>query len=377
QIDPVPGGNASPYDYCTGDPVNCTDLDGNWGFSFKKILNVVAKVAEVASYIPGPIGGIAAAVSAVSYAATGNWAKAAEMTITAAASLVGANTAVKAAITTVKATRAATRVGKAASAAKTAYRNTAAAAKRIFSRCNSFTPDTLVLMGDGSHKPISEITIGDQVIASDPATGESASEPVLDVIVGYGDKHLVHIFMTASDSTGGVVATAGHPFWVIGRGWINAADIQAGYQLISKDGIPHTVYSVVDYGELNSQFVYNLNVGNLHTYSVSADGIDVVAHNRTDKCELGGGKGNSPVGTIVESRGVKVWINSNDHAPLHAHVSGHGPKAKIGKNGRPINGSPELSKRQLEVIDAHRSLIRNRMRKYFKWWLKENPKGHN
>ncbi|MFH8387944.1 RHS repeat-associated core domain-containing protein [Kitasatospora sp. NPDC018058] len=28
QVDPVPGGNAGPYDYCTGDPVNCTDLDG-------------------------------------------------------------------------------------------------------------------------------------------------------------------------------------------------------------------------------------------------------------------------------------------------------------------------------------------------------------
>ena len=26
--DPVVGGNANPYDYCTGDPINCTDLDG-------------------------------------------------------------------------------------------------------------------------------------------------------------------------------------------------------------------------------------------------------------------------------------------------------------------------------------------------------------
>ncbi|MFE2914063.1 RHS repeat-associated core domain-containing protein [Kitasatospora indigofera] len=107
QIDPVPGGNASPYDYCTGDPVNCTDLDGNWGFSFKKILNVVAKVAEVASYIPGPIGSVAAVVSAVSYAATGNWAKAAEMAISVAAAAVGARAAVAAvvAVRTVKASR--------------------------------------------------------------------------------------------------------------------------------------------------------------------------------------------------------------------------------------------------------------------------------
>ncbi|MER6366482.1 ricin-type beta-trefoil lectin domain protein [Kitasatospora sp. NPDC001527] len=109
QIDPVPGGNASAYDYCTGDPVNCTDLDGNWGMPkwLKKTVEVVAKVAEVvATVVPGPIGSIAAAVSSVSYAATGNWEKAAEMTVMVAAAAVGAGVAVKAAVTTVKAARA-------------------------------------------------------------------------------------------------------------------------------------------------------------------------------------------------------------------------------------------------------------------------------
>ncbi|MET9398768.1 hypothetical protein [Kitasatospora sp. NPDC002965] len=52
------GGNAGPYDYCTGDPVNCTDLDGNWGMP-KWLRKTVEVVAEVA-YIPGPIGATAA-----------------------------------------------------------------------------------------------------------------------------------------------------------------------------------------------------------------------------------------------------------------------------------------------------------------------------
>ncbi|TQK42329.1 RHS repeat-associated protein [Streptomyces sp. SLBN-118] len=31
-VDPIPGGNANAYDYCTADPVNCYDLDGRFGW---------------------------------------------------------------------------------------------------------------------------------------------------------------------------------------------------------------------------------------------------------------------------------------------------------------------------------------------------------
>ena len=95
-VDPSPGGNATAYDYCTADPVNCTDLDGNlgWGWA-KKALKKVAKVAEVASNIPGPIGAAAAGISAGAYAATGNRGKALEMGLTAAAQMVGAGGVVK------------------------------------------------------------------------------------------------------------------------------------------------------------------------------------------------------------------------------------------------------------------------------------------
>ena len=30
QVDPVEGGSANDYDYTTADPINATDLDGNW-----------------------------------------------------------------------------------------------------------------------------------------------------------------------------------------------------------------------------------------------------------------------------------------------------------------------------------------------------------
>jgi hypothetical protein len=47
QVDPVYGGNATPYDYCSGDPVNCFDLDGKFGWG--KFFDRAATVLAVAS----------------------------------------------------------------------------------------------------------------------------------------------------------------------------------------------------------------------------------------------------------------------------------------------------------------------------------------
>ncbi|MBB5800258.1 RHS repeat-associated protein [Saccharothrix ecbatanensis] len=76
----------------------------------------------------------------------------------------------------------------------------------------------------------------------------------------------------------------------------------------------------------------------------------------------------SPVGTVVNDRGVRVQIYSNDHAPPHAHVKGGGAETRIGQNGKPLEGDPELSRRQQQVVDDHireiRNAIRRDMRRY-------------
>lgn len=134
-VDPIEGGSATAYDYCNADPVNCTDLDGKWGWSsLKKALNVVAVVASVASIIPGPIGTACALVSAGAYAATGNWKQAAIMAAGAALAFVGAGAVAVAAVGVVRVASkvaAAARVAKAtATAAKAQWAGKAVVAYR-------------------------------------------------------------------------------------------------------------------------------------------------------------------------------------------------------------------------------------------------------
>ncbi|MFB7325548.1 polymorphic toxin-type HINT domain-containing protein, partial [Streptomyces sp. NPDC056190] len=274
QTDPDPGGNANAYDYCSGDPVNCVDLDGHWGFSWKKAFRKVARVAEVASYIPGPIGNVASAVGAISYAATGNWRKAAEMSVGVAFGSAG-RVAVKA-FKAVKTIRKASRVHRTFSRARSVFRR---------SRCNSFAPDTLVLMADGKYLPIGSVQIGDYVAATDPETGQTYAEPVLDVISGYGTKHLIEIDTGNDPTIPPLQATAEHPLWVVGKGWTKAVYVKVGDRLLSPSGERVTVRVVRDLGEVEGQLVFNLNVGNVHTFTVSDGASEEVVHN-SNECPI-------------------------------------------------------------------------------------------
>ena len=70
QVDPVEGGTPNNYVYPL-DPVNDFDLSGEW--SRKSVISTVTKVATVASFIPGPIGMVAAGVAVAGNLPQGNW----------------------------------------------------------------------------------------------------------------------------------------------------------------------------------------------------------------------------------------------------------------------------------------------------------------
>ncbi|WP_285778969.1 polymorphic toxin-type HINT domain-containing protein [Microtetraspora sp. NBRC 13810] len=149
---------------------------------------------------------------------------------------------------------------------------------------NSFVPGTPVLMADGSRAPIEEVRPGDEVIATDPESGETGTRTVTATIVGEGDKHLVEVTVDTDgprgEATGRLVATGGHPFWVDSRGrWVDAAHLETGDTVLTPEGGTLPIVALREWH--TERRVHNLTVDGVHTYYVTAGGTDVLVHNAT------------------------------------------------------------------------------------------------
>uniref|UniRef100_UPI001A9DE4E7 TreTu family toxin n=1 Tax=Amycolatopsis pittospori TaxID=2749434 RepID=UPI001A9DE4E7 len=151
-------------------------------------------------------------------------------------------------------------------------------------RKNSFDPSTLVVMGDGSRKPIKDVKVGDKVLAKDPTTGRSAVRVVTDVRSHASQRTLVEVGVASGADRGSVVATDEHPFWVASeKRWSNAVDLKAGHRLETGDHRDATVTGTRSWSETRQ--VYNLTVDTDHTYYVVAGQTPVLTHN--ESCTVG------------------------------------------------------------------------------------------
>ncbi|WP_282693394.1 ricin-type beta-trefoil lectin domain protein [Streptomyces sp. CC208A] len=203
--------------------------------------------------------------------------------------------------------------------------------------CNSFVPGTMVLMADGSAKPIEKVKAGDKVLATDPATGETRVEPVTAEIKGQGLKHLIKITVDTDGKAGAktdrITATAEHPFWVPELGqWVDATDLEPGQWLRTSAGT-HVQITGVQRWTATDATVHNMTVGDLHTYYVLAGAAPVLVHN--DTCPANGGADSAPsyVGTPSDP-GVPELV-----AAIEARYPGHVRAVEIkivGSDGKHI-----------------------------------------
>jgi hypothetical protein len=140
------------------------------------------------------------------------------------------------------------------------------------SRAGCFDGDTEVLMGDGSMKAIQDVTVGEQVTAFNPDTGELEPAVVTDTQVHEG----VATFRVTT-TVGEVVSTVTHPFYVQGKGYTPVSGLEAGDRLLAPDGALVEVVTIEATGK--TQTVHNLKVKNHHNYHVKTGNTPILVHN--------------------------------------------------------------------------------------------------
>ncbi|WP_414718998.1 ricin-type beta-trefoil lectin domain protein [Streptomyces sp.] len=147
----------------------------------------------------------------------------------------------------------------------------------LYTACkvNSFPGTTRVLMADGSHRPISQVGVGDLVKATDPASGQMRARQVTDTFK-HDTQRLVDITVAGG---GKLSSTAGHKFYVMGRGWTLVSDLRVGDRLRTPDGSVRAVTALHDRSGLAPRTVYDLTVDDLHTFFVLAGATPVLVHN--------------------------------------------------------------------------------------------------
>jgi hypothetical protein len=143
-----------------------------------------------------------------------------------------------------------------------------------------FPPGTLILMGDGSVKPIEQVELGDQVMAGDPlSTGPPHAAKVTGLIRDFTACLVDITFRTSVGTQATITPTRYHPFWTNNRGWVEAKDLRAGDLL--QDGGRNSVAVIAV--KLRPQFIrsYNFEVAGVHTYYALADDhTPVLVHNQ-------------------------------------------------------------------------------------------------
>jgi hypothetical protein len=178
---------------------------------------------------------------------------------------------------------------------------------KVFGAC--FGAGTPLLTPQGS-KPIEEFQVGEMVLSRAEDDPQGPVEPKVVEFVFRRTGRIWHLHV------GGQVirTTAEHPFWVDGKGWVEAALLQVGDLLNSHEGRSLVIEDVLDTDEYET--VYNLCIAEFHTYFVGSKGwgFGVWAHNTSSySSTTGAGSGSStsppapaPASTPTSTGGKKT-----------------------------------------------------------------------
>ncbi|RAV02633.1 polymorphic toxin type 47 domain-containing protein [Paenibacillus sp. YN15] len=138
-----------------------------------------------------------------------------------------------------------------------------------FNPCNCFVAGTEVQTDEGE-KNIEDIEVGDKVLAKDEKNpdGELDFKEVTGLYRNQRDD-IIKLYVGEQV----IETTDNHPFWVEGKGWVFADELQAGDKLQKADG-SNLIIDNVEFVKLDEKVtVYNFTVADYHTYYVTDIGI--------------------------------------------------------------------------------------------------------
>ncbi|WKV71078.1 polymorphic toxin-type HINT domain-containing protein [Streptomyces sp. PCS3-D2] len=236
---------------------------------------------------------------------------------------------------------------------------------------NSFVAGTEVLLADGTSKPIEDLVEGDEVLATDPETGETSGRTVTATIYTEDDKTYVDLSVQTAHGVKTITTTGHHPFWSeTDRVWKDAADLKPGETLRADDGAGVAIAAVRAYEAFDE--TYNLTVADLHTYYVLAGATPVLVHNcggrvngadwhhifnRHSASSRHPGKSKfstdntTTIRSLVEEALQKGARGSNGLKGGHVHEFDFGRTVGYDRNGKPLTGV-RVVVRKKQIITA-------------------------
>ncbi|MER0445314.1 polymorphic toxin-type HINT domain-containing protein [Streptomyces sp. Edi4] len=220
-----------------------------------------------------------------------------------------------------------------------------------------FLAGTKVLMADSSTKKIEDVREGDQVVATDPLTGETGARKVVRLIITEDDKHFNELTIQTGAGTEKLTATYEHPFWSPSeKNWVSAYHLKPGMTLRTESGKSVTIRA-------NRAFTqhartYNLTVDDLHTYYVLAGNTPVLVHNTgcgiTTTTEKAGDLGKYTEGQKTRDP-ASQWYHeelSNEELLDGINNPGEGDGILVSRDGTILGGHHRWDELQTRVRDG-------------------------
>ena len=177
---------------------------------------------------------------------------------------------------------------------------------------NCFKEGTKVLTKDG-YKNIEDIQVGDEVLSYDEQTGLQDYKKVVHLFRGE-TKEWHHIFVNGEE----IVCTGEHPFFVDGKGFVEAKYLTKEDSLVLSNGSIVKIDKIEREKLLKSQTKYNFEVEDFHTYYVTEK--DVLVHNQCAKAYLDEALERRCLDSIPEGGFKESWIENGYKIEVRAHV---------------------------------------------------------